>query len=226
MQKSTGFYLVLTLMLASLTAFAQTTAPTGEIYGGYQYTRLDTGAAQDALNLAALEAGVPPPDFGRHQNLNGWSFGLQENYTGWFGGVVDVSGGYHTNKNISVTTGNVTTTLRVRVHSYTFTGGPQFTMRRSSTFQPFARVLIGGGFFNASANVLVNNVQTIPEVKTDDHNLALGGGAGTDINLSRRLGMRVTIDYFRTAFYNDNQNNLRGAVSLVYRWGRTPNSRW
>jgi opacity protein-like surface antigen len=213
------------LMLASLTAFAQNTAPAGEIYGGYQYARLDTGAAQDALNLAALEAGVPPPDFGRHQNLSGWSFGLQENFNSWFGGIVDVSGGYHTNKNLTVTTGNVTTTLRVRIHSYTFMGGPQFTMRRSATFQPFVRGLVGGGFFNASANILMNNVQTIPEIKTDDDSFALGGGAGTDINFSRRLGMRVALDYVRTGFYNDNQNNLKGSVSLVFRWG-SANSPW
>jgi opacity protein-like surface antigen len=221
-EKSKVFLMALMLMLASLTAFAQTTAPAGEFYGGYQYMRLDTGAVQDAINLAALEAGVPPFNFGRHQNLNGWSFGAQENLNSWFGGIIDVGGAYYTNKNISVTSGSETAKLRVRLHSYTFMAGPQFTMRRNSTFQPFARGLIGGGFVNSSANILLNNVPLIAEVKNDDANFAFGGGAGTDMNFSPRLGMRVAVDYIRTQLFNDNQNNLRGTVSLVFRWGSTP----
>jgi opacity protein-like surface antigen len=209
-------------MLTPLTAFAQTTAPAGEVYGGYQYMRLDTGAVQDALNLAALEAGVSPFNFGRHQNLNGWSFGAQENLNSWFGVIVDGGGTYYTNRNISVTDGNETAKLRVRLHSYTLMIGPQFTMRRSSTFQPFARGLIGGGWANFSANILLNNVPLIAEVKSENANFAFGGGAGTDINFSRSVGMRVAVDYIRTQVFNDNQNNLRGTVALVYRWGSTP----
>jgi hypothetical protein len=226
-QKSTSSYLALTLLLVSLTAFSQTTAPTGQFYGGYQYTRVDTGAVQDALNLDALQAGVPPFTFGRHQNLNGWSFGGQENFNSWFGGIVDVSGGYYTNKNLSVTSGGVNTTERVRLHSYTFMTGPQFTMRRSSTVQPFARALIGGGFINSSTNILMNNVPTTSELKSSDVNFAFGGGGGTDIYFSRRLGMRVAADYIRTQLYTDNQNNLRVAVSLLLRWGSTHSGpRW
>src|SRR5438132_12797489 len=86
-QKSKGLWLAVTLILASLTAFAQNVAPVGQVYGGYQYTRLDTSAVQDEINLAALEAGVPTIKVGRHQNLNGWSFGGQENLNSWFGGV-------------------------------------------------------------------------------------------------------------------------------------------
>jgi hypothetical protein len=132
-------------MLVSLTAFAQNVAPVGQVYGGYQYTRLDTSAVQDEINLAALEAGVPTINVGRHQKLNGWSFGAQENLNSWFGGVVDVSGTYYTKSVLLQQSGGIKATLRYRLHSYTFMAGPQFTMRRSSTFQHFVRGVAGRG---------------------------------------------------------------------------------
>src|SRR5437868_5163401 len=185
-------------MLASLTVFAQNAAPVGQVYGGYQYTRLDTGAEQDALNLFTLEQGIPAINVGRHQSLNGWSFGAQENLNSWFGGIVDVSGSYYTKKVLVATSGGNTAKLRYRLHSYTFMAGPQFTMRHSSTFQPFVRGLIGGGFLNTSANALVNNVPVSAESKADDKNWAFGGGGGTDIVFSRMLAVRVAVDYIRT----------------------------
>jgi opacity protein-like surface antigen len=220
-QKLKGSYLVMTLMLASLTAFAQTNAPAGQFFGGYQYTRLDTGAVQDAINLFVLANGSPAVDFGRHQNLNGWSVGGQENINNWFGVAVDLSGTYDTKKLLLAQSGSFNEALRSRLHLYTFMTGPQFTMRRSSTFQPFARGLIGGARITESANILVNNVPQIADLKSNDESFAFGGGGGTDINFSRRLGMRVAVDYIRTQFFNDDQNNLRGTVALVFSWGST-----
>src|SRR5436305_15119957 len=70
-----------------------------KVYGGYQYTKLDTHAVQDALNLQhAIDPTVPLLNFGNHQDLSGWNFGVQEDITKWFGVVVDVGSGYGTNK--------------------------------------------------------------------------------------------------------------------------------
>jgi opacity protein-like surface antigen len=220
-QKLKVLWLAVTLVLTSLTAFAQNAAPVAQVYGGFQYTRLDTSAVQDEINLAALEAGVPTINVGRHQNLYGWTFGGQENLNSWFGGVFDVSGTYYTKSVLLQQSAGIKATLRYRLHSYTLMAGPQFTLRSSSTFQPFVRGLVGGGFLNDSVNILVNNVPQFPESKADDTNWAFGGGAGTDINFSRTLGIRIAADYIRTQLFNDNQNNLRGTVSLVYRWGST-----
>lgn len=213
--------LLLLLVLVSATcAFSQVT-PAGEIYGGYQYTRLDTHAVQDALNLEhALDPTFPLINFGAHQRQDGWNFGLQENMNDWFGGVVDVSGNYGT-KNIKIlSSGGVTVSTRTRLRSYTFMGGPQLTLRKSSRFQPFARALFGGAWYSDSTNILANNVPQISEVKESDSGFALGGGGGTDIALSSHLGVRVSVDYIRTFFFNDSQNNLRSTVNIVYRFGR------
>jgi opacity protein-like surface antigen len=211
--------LSLVLVVMSVSVFAQTTAPVGQIYGGFQYTRLDTASVQNVVDLAALQAGVPTINFGRHQNLYGWCFGGQQNLNGWFGGIVDVGGTYLTRKVLLSQSGGVNTTLRAILHSYTLMAGPQITLRRSATFQPFARGLVGGGFFNDSVNVLVNNVPRFSEGKENDENWAFGGGFGTDVNFSRSLGVRLAIDYIRTQLFNENQVDYRGTVSMVYRFG-------
>lgn len=73
------FVLWTVLSAALTTSFpAHGQLPSGAIYGGYQYVRLDTTHEQEALNLAAFESGIPALAFGRHQNLHGWNFGLQE----------------------------------------------------------------------------------------------------------------------------------------------------
>jgi len=68
--------------------------------------------------------------------------GVQENINRWFGGVVEVSGTYLTNRILLGQSGGVDVTLRTRLHSYTFMAGPQLTFRSSSTFQSFVRALL------------------------------------------------------------------------------------
>jgi opacity protein-like surface antigen len=213
------FLLVATTLLSGLSAAAQNT-PAGEVYGGYQFTRIDTHAVQDELNLEhTLVPSVPLINFGTYQNLNGWNFGGQENTNSWFGGVVDVSVNYGT-RNINATSvGGVSISTRTKLRSYSFTGGPQFTLRRSSRFQPFARALFGGAWYNDSTSIVANNVQLTSDLKESDKSLAIGGGAGTDMSLSRSLGIRIAVDYIRTFLFNDAQNDYRASVGLVYRFG-------
>ena len=195
--------------------------PAGEIYGGYQYTRIDTHAVQDYLNLQhVLDPTFPLVNFGDHQRQDGWNFGVQENMNSWFGGVIDVSGNYGTKYVLVDNSGGVSTSTRTRLRSYTFMGGPQVTLRRSSRIQPFARALFGGAWFSGSTNVLENNVQQFSEVKQSDSGFALGGGGGADVAISYSLSARVAVDYIRTFFFNDSQGNMRVAVGVVYRFGR------
>jgi opacity protein-like surface antigen len=210
---------VCTFALLSVAAAAQSAAPEGEIYGGYQYVRLDTTQVQNNINLASLLGGVPPIDFGKHQNLNGWQFGGQENLNGWFGGVVEAGGSYLTKLTTVAQTTSAKEQLRVRLHSYNILAGPQFSLRASPTIQPFARALIGGAFVNDSVNILVNSVPLFAEGKESDQGWAFGGGGGIDWNISKHLGVRVGADYIRSTLFNDTQANLRGTASLVYRWG-------
>ena len=191
-----------------------------KIYGGYQYVSLDTHAVQDALNLEhVVDPTFPLLNFGNHQSLNGWNFGAEEDTLAkWFGVVVDVGGAYGTNNVDLGTAGGISSKMRTKLRFYTFTVGPQFTLRRSSKVQPFVRALIGGAWTSFSANVLENNVPQFEEVKDSDSGFAYGGGVGADFFFSRKIGLRVAADYLRTPFFSDTQNNLRGSAGLVFRF--------
>src|SRR6185369_17444962 len=136
----------------------------------------------------------PLINFGDHQDLGGWNFGVQEDITKWFGVVVDVGSGYGTNNINAGTVGAVTVDVRTKLRLYTFTGGPQFTLRHSSKVQPFARVLIGGAWTSSSTNVLANNVPLLAELRSKSDGFAYGGGGGADFFFSKQAGLRVAAD--------------------------------
>ena len=211
------------LFLACVLSAGQASPPESfnqwKVYGGYQYTMLDTHAVQDALNLQhALDPTFPLINFGDHQDLGGWNFGVQNDITKWFGVVVDVGSGYGTN-NINVgTVGAVSVDVRTKLRLYTFTGGPQFTLRRSSKIEPFARILIGGAWTSSSTNVLENKVPLFAELKAKEDGFAYGGGGGVDFFFSRKAGLRVAADLIRTPFSQDTQNNIRATAGLVIRF--------
>jgi opacity protein-like surface antigen len=209
------------LCLSCVLSAAQTNFDEWKIYGGYQYTSLDTHAVQDALNLQhALDPTFPLLNFGRHQGLNGWDVGGEEDVVKWFGLVIDISGTYGSNNLPLSSASTIATELRTKMQLYTFTGGPQFTLRRSSRVQPFARALLGGGWESVSINLLENNVPQLAELKSKDSGFAYGGGGGVDFFFSRKIGLRVAADYIRTPFFNDTQNNFRGTAGLVFRFGK------
>lgn len=193
-----------------------------KIYGGYQYTQLDTHAVQDQLNLQhALDPAFPLLNFGSHQNMHGWNFGGEEDTLApWFGVVVDVSGSYGENNIDLGTVGSVTTNARTKLRFYTFTGGPQFTLRSSSKVQPFVRALLGGAWESFSANIVQNNVPLFTDVHQSDEGFAYGGGGGADLFFSHRVGLRIAVDMLRTPFFRDTQNNIRGTAGLLFRFGK------
>ena len=210
----------LTLVVSTFAVAQDSTTPQWQLNAGYQYIRMDTGFVQDALNLAHdIDPSFPQVNFGRHQSMHGWNFGAQENINSWLSGVVDVSGNYHTNRINVATIGNIKDVVRTRLRLYTVMGGPQFTLRRSSHVEPFARMLIGGAFSSASINELENNVPLFAEDKVSDSGFAIGGGAGADLFFSKHVGLRVSADYIRTDLFSQPLNNFRGTAGLVFRFG-------
>lgn len=190
-----------------------------KVYGGYQYTALDSHSVQDALNLEHLiNPTFPLLNFGNRQNLNGWNFGIQEDITRWFGVVVDVGSGYAEKRLLLSSNGGVNLSSRTKMTFYTLTGGPQFTFYRGSHFQPFARALVGGGFFLSRTDVVANDVRVVNPVAENDQGFAWGGGVGSDFFFSRRLGVRVATDWIRTPFFDEHQNNVRATAGLIFRF--------
>jgi opacity protein-like surface antigen len=216
------FLLLVTLCSISVLSLAQD-RPRFEFFGGYQYSSLDIHDAQNALNQLTTAQGLPRLSLGNRMSANGWDMSLQENPSKSFGLVFDISGAY-TKKDVNLAPlvtlpAGATAVMRLKPSFYTFTGGPQFTYRKNSRFQPFGRVLLGLGYSRASGNVLMNDV---PQLKADltqsENAFAFVGGGGFDYHFENHLAFRAAGDYIRTYFSNLNQNNVRASVGLAYRW--------
>lgn len=212
-----------TLFLTCVCAAAQSRSITvfdeWKIYGGYQFLSADTHAVQDALNLAhVVDPTFPLLHFGNRQNMNGWDFGVQEDITKWFGVVVDGGGSYSERRVLLSSSGGVNTTWRSRLRGYTVTVGPQITLARGTHFQPFVRLMVGGGFFRSHVDIIANNVSIVTPVNVNDDGFAYGPGVGTDIFLSRHFGARVAADLIRTQLFGETQNNVRASAGLVFRF--------
>lgn len=72
------FSLMFIVVGTSLLSSAQD-QPRWEFFGGYEYGRIDVHDAQNAIDLAAKNAGLAPLNLGNHINANGWNIALQEN---------------------------------------------------------------------------------------------------------------------------------------------------
>src|SRR5579864_7961940 len=183
--------------------------PQWEVYGGFQYTRFNTGTAQNSLNFATQLLGVPPLSLGAHLNLSGWNVSLQENKNRWLGGVVDFSGNYVTKTFTILQVPGTTDTLRNRIRFYTFMAGPQFTMRRSGRLQPFARALFGGARLKVEDTGLENGAQATRTLSGGETGFAMGGGGGLDFHFARHVAVRLAGDYIRPYLAGESSGEFR-----------------
>jgi opacity protein-like surface antigen len=108
------------LLVCSCIAVGQDN-PKAEIFGGYQYFRVDTGVS-----------GVDKI------NLNGWDASVSGYFTKHLGVSGDFSGAYGSPFGASV-----------KLHTFMF--GPIVHFPNSSKITPFAHVLFGGAHINGSA---------------------------------------------------------------------------
>ena len=211
--------LALLSLIFLVAAAAAQDNPQWEVFGGVQYTRFNTGTAQNSLNFATQLLGVPPLSLGAHLNLTGWNFSGQENKNSWLGGVVDFSGNYVTKNFIILQVPGTTDTLRNRIRFYTFMAGPQVTMRRSGRLQPFARALFGGARLKVNDTGLVNGAQATPTLSGGETGFAMGGGGGFDFHFARYVAVRVAGDYIRPYLAGESEGHLRVSGGLAFRIG-------
>jgi hypothetical protein len=112
--------IVLLFLLVSVVAVAQ--EDKAEVFGGYQYTRLNTGVSGvDSINL------------------NGWNASVSGYFTKNLGISADFSGAYGSPFGVST-------------KMYPFMFGPIVHLPNSSKITPFAHALFGGAHLTASAS--------------------------------------------------------------------------
>lgn len=210
---------LLSLVIGVAVAAVGQDNPQWELFGGYQYTRFNTGNAQNELNLAAQTLGIPALQLGSHLNLSGWNTSLQENSNHWLGGVLDFSGNYVTKNLPLLQVPGLTDVLRDRIRFYTFMGGPQVTLRKSGRLQPFARALFGGATLTVETTELINGAPAAPSLKGSNTGFAMGGGGGVDFHMLHHVALRVAGDYIRAYIGDESPGHLRVSGGLDFRIG-------
>jgi hypothetical protein len=219
---------IVALCVVSLASDAVAQNPSQwELFGGYQYTRVDIGAVQDLANSLTVLAGLPSINVGRKLSMNGWNVSLQENSADWWGGIVDFSGNYGTkNVDLSQTAqalglvpSGTNVIAKFKPTIYTFAGGPQFTYRKRGKVQPFARIMFGAAHSDLAPDVFTSTALSIyaPTFKTNDTSFTFIGGGGVDYRLKSYAAFRVAGDYIHTSLFSETQNNLRMSVGVDFR---------
>ncbi len=114
--------------------------------------------------------------------------------------------------------------------TYTFAAGPQFYLRKWQKITLFARPGLGGIHESADLTFppdlapLFQELQIpIPSAHQTGTTLFVGVGGGCDFNLSRRVGLRVSVDWINTHLFSnlltDRQNYARFTIGPTFRWG-------
>jgi hypothetical protein len=158
-------------------------------------------AGADARDIPRAE-GSGAYSYGRagDEGLHGWSATLGYNLSRWLEVEAEVSGHYGGY-------GNGTDLGRLSLLA-----GPRVNFRAGRT-TPFVRVLAGA--VRTSSGITVQDV-SITARETD-----LGGaaGAGVDIGVGRRWGLRLQGDYFVVRSGGETTGDPRASVGLSYRLG-------
>ncbi|MCL6564998.1 MAG: porin family protein [Acidobacteriia bacterium] len=188
----TRLYLCTALLLISLPAAAQTT-PAVEIFGGYQYARINPGEGVDGFNQ------------------NGWNAALQVNANNWFGIVADFSGVYGS-PTISIP-GVGSAEVDTNFHSFLF--GPQISYRGHERVTPFVRALFGAIRANAEAFGTAESQTAF--------GMALGGGVDVNVHdrvAIRLIQADYVLSRFEGfSGQTENQHNARLSFGVVFRLG-------
>jgi hypothetical protein len=112
-------------------------------------------------------------------------------------------------------------------NTLTFAVGPQINIRRWNKITLFARPGLGGIHEGASLQVppaLAPLLSLIPGLTTQlsDTELFYGVGGGFDYNASKRVGVRVSVDFVHTTLFSsflNSRNAVRISIGPTWRWG-------
>jgi opacity protein-like surface antigen len=150
-------------------------------------------------------------DFTIEENFPaGWYFSTALNPLDWFGLVGEVTGAYKTlDENLL---------LKVKTHGYTFMGGPRF-FRRFGQITPYGQLLVGGVHGRVEATPLRD--MGFPSVTESSTEFAFQPGGGISVYLNDHVGVRLSMDYRRIVFDNEEEDNseFRVLTGIVIGFG-------
>lgn len=121
-------------------------------------------------------------------------------------------------------------------NTYTFAAGPQFYIRKWDKVTLLIRPGFGGMHekadiaFPAYLGPIFQGLHMAPpSAHQTDTQLFFGLGAGFDVNVSRKIGVRFAADWVNTHLFSNllvpRQNYVRFSVGPTFRWGTLNQSR-
>ena len=137
------------------------------------------------------------------ETFHGWLASVTGNFTPWFGIAAEVGGNYTTVDVFGLE-------LDASLHS--FMVGARLASRHRQTFTPFVQFLVGGVRLAAGNN----EFSVLNESATE---FALQPGAGLDLWVRPKFGIRVGADYRRMLVQDTGTNELRFHVGGVVSGG-------
>ena len=158
-----------------------------------------------SLSALAAENDHPKAEFfGGYQytrleggvNANGFDLGVTGNFNNYFGITADFGSSYTTQQGVSF-------------NNYTYTFGPQLSLRANKGWTPFVHALIGGD--HASASYL--------GASGSGNGMAVLAGGGVDININRYMAFRAAGDWMMLhSNGNTSSKNFRMPVGIVFKF--------
>jgi opacity protein-like surface antigen len=148
-------------------------------------------------------------DFTIEENFPaGWYFSTAVNPLNWFGLVGEVTGARKTMEENSF--------LALKTQAYTFLGGPRF-FRRFGHVTPYGQFLVGG----AHGRVEATHFSGLGPVVESSTEFAFQPGGGVSVYLNDHVGVRLSMDYRRIVFDNDEEDNseFRMLTGIVIGFG-------
>ncbi len=159
-----------------------------------------------AASAMAAESGSYPKAefFGGYQyshleggvNANGFDLAGTANFNNSFGIAADFGSAF-------------TTQAGINIHNYTYTFGPQLSLRANKAYTPFVHALIGGDHATAS----------FAGASGSGNGMAFFAGGGVDININQFLAFRGSADWMMLhSNGSTSSKNFRMPIGLVVRF--------
>ena len=185
------------LLFRPLVADAQ--VPQFEVYGGYAYTRVDSGGLSNITDFNS-------------KNWNGWEASFASNFTRHFGVAFDFSGDYGSNFPVSFA-GFAPRVREQAPYLYAYLAGPQFLL-------PLGRVMVFGHAMAGATQMKRGFTSAGFAASRSDTAFGSAVGGGIDVSLARNVALRIVqADYLMSKNFGVAENNLRVSGGIVFQFG-------
>jgi outer membrane immunogenic protein len=179
------------VMLMTVMSFAQY-QPAVELTGNYHFTHLTLPAGLGSTNM--------PAGFGTTVNVP---------INNWFGVVGDFG---RFSKSNSLTMGGVSASGDLTI--LTFGGGPRFTYRTRSAWQPYFQFVLGGAHLTASGSI-----QGFGSSSSGTTAFMIAPGGGVQFKMSRSIWLNTGFNYLRASKYGYAINGFQPTVGVSFHFG-------